>query len=86
MSDRPETANQLTDMDVAQPPQAPFEPSYPYNCDGKEQFAFEAWAKEQRYDMNEHPLHYLFTDPKTYAARMGWNAAIAYCRKMTLND
>ena len=51
------------------------------NCDGKEQYAFEAWAKSQHYDMHEHPLHYLFLDPKTGAAREGWNASIRYCRE-----
>ena len=50
----------------------------PKPCDGKEQYAFEAWAKENHYDMNEHPLHYIFIDPKTNAARMGWNACIKY--------
>lgn len=52
----------------------------PADCDGKEQPAFEAWAKSQRYDMHEHPLHYLFMDPKTAAARAGWKAALAYVR------
>lgn len=52
----------------------------PQACDGKEQLAFEAWAVSQRYDMHEHPLHYIFMDPKTSAARMGWNAALKYVR------
>ncbi|WP_199091588.1 hypothetical protein [Bosea sp. ASV33] len=30
--------------------------------------------------MSEHPLHYIFMDPKTDAARMGWNAALQYVR------
>lgn len=50
----------------------------PTPCDGKEQHAFEAWAKARGYDMTEHPLHYVFMDKETGAARMGWNAAIAY--------
>lgn len=50
------------------------------NCDGKEQEAFETWAKSKRFDMHEHPLHYLFLDSKTNAAREGWNEAIRYCR------
>lgn len=45
---------------------------------GGEQEHFEAWAKLYRYDMSQHPLHYIFTDPKTDAARMGWKAALAY--------
>lgn len=39
---------------------------------------FEEWAVTQHYDMHEHPLHYLFLDTKTSAARMGWNAALDY--------
>lgn len=39
---------------------------------------FEEWAVTQHYDMHEHPLHYLFLDTKTYAARMGWKAALEY--------
>jgi hypothetical protein len=47
-------------------------------CDGKEQDAFEEWAEAEKYVMNTHPLHWLFLDPKTYAARQGWKAAIEY--------
>lgn len=47
-------------------------------CDGKEQEAFEAWAKGQNYDMACHPLHWLFLDSKTYAARQGWAAGLEY--------
>lgn len=50
----------------------------PQACDGKEQLAFEAWASDQGYDMHEHPLHYLFMEERTNAARMGWNAALRY--------
>lgn len=46
----------------------------------REQAAFEAWAKESRYEMDQHPLHYLFLDPKTDAARQGWKAAMAFMR------
>ena len=49
-------------------------------CKG-EQEHFEAWAKSRRYEMSEHPLHYIFNDPRTDAARMGWNAALAYVRE-----
>ncbi|MEH3111553.1 MAG: hypothetical protein PGN22_15780 [Agrobacterium cavarae] len=62
---------QVQDVAGWKPPQA---------CDGKEQLAFEAWAVSQRYDMHEHPLHYIFMDPKTSAARLGWNAALQYVR------
>jgi hypothetical protein len=47
------------------------------SCEG-EQKKFEEWATAARYDMHEHPLHYLFLDAKTNAARMGWKAALRY--------
>lgn len=50
-------------------------------CNG-EQYLFEEWAKRNRYDMCEHPLHYIFMDAKTNAARMGWKAALAYAEKV----
>jgi hypothetical protein len=53
----------------------------PAVCEGAEQLAFEAWAKAQGFDVTEHPLHYLFLDAKTYAARQAWKAAIDYCRR-----
>lgn len=49
------------------------------SCDG-EQYKFEEWAKAERYDMEEHPLHYLFMNAKTNAARMGWKAALRYVK------
>lgn len=51
----------------------------PKVCDGKEQEAFERWAQSEGYEMRCHPLHYLFLDVKTYSARQGWKAALAYC-------
>ncbi len=50
-------------------------------CEG-EQYFFEEWAKKERMDMTEHPLHYLFMDPKTSAARDGWKAGVAYAMYM----
>lgn len=47
-------------------------------CDGKEQYAFEEWARTQQFDMHEHPLHYLFLDNRTDAARNGWKAGLVY--------
>ena len=44
----------------------------------QEATAFENWAKYQNYDMTTHPLHWLFLDKATYAARQGWKAGIAY--------
>ena len=54
-------------------------------CDGKEQDAFEAWASAERFDMHQHPMHYLFMDPKTDAARMGWKAGILHARTRILS-
>lgn len=48
----------------------------------REQAAFEAWAKESRYEMHQHPLHYLFTDKQTNAARQGWKAALQFVREL----
>ncbi len=50
----------------------------PTACDGKEQHAFISWAESEKYDMSEHPLHWLFLNERTYAARQGWVAAIRY--------
>lgn len=51
----------------------------PSVCDGKEQEAFEAWAVSEHYNMQIHPLHYLFLNGETNAARQAWKAAINYC-------
>ena len=56
----------------------------PDTFDGKEQHAFEDLAKGMGLDMTEHPLHYLFLNEKTYAARQAWKAAIRYCRSQAL--
>lgn len=50
----------------------------PTVCDGKEQEAFEKWAVHNRFNLSEHPLHYLFLDPKTDAARQAWKGALEY--------
>ncbi|TZG25632.1 hypothetical protein [Sphingomonas montanisoli] len=47
-------------------------------CDGKEQDAFEEWAASQNMDTKTHPIHWLFLDPKTSAARQGWRGATEY--------
>lgn len=57
-----------------------FRAALPGNCDGKEQEAFEAWAQSEEMDMQVHPLHYLFLDRRTDAARRAWNECIRYCR------
>jgi hypothetical protein len=46
-----------------------------------EQARFERWAASQRYDLQQHPLHYLFLNERTAAARAGWNSALAYARQ-----
>lgn len=37
--------------------------------------AFVRWAVAEGYDMTSHPLHFLFLNERTAAARKGWNAA-----------
>lgn len=49
-----------------------------------EQSAFEAWAMSEGFDMAQHPLHYLFQNTKTYAARKAWIAAVDYVRAAAL--
>ncbi len=50
----------------------------PSICDGIEQDAFEAWAVNQKYSMDTHPLHWLFLNEKTDAARQGWKAGLVH--------
>lgn len=50
----------------------------PNTCDGIEQEAFEAWGKAERFDMSQHPLHYLFLNERTEAARRGWRAGLLH--------
>lgn len=47
-------------------------------CDGIEQDAFEEWAASNGYDMHVHPLHWLFMNEKTDAARRGWKAGLTH--------
>lgn len=55
----------------------------PSSNDGLEQEAFETFAKADKMNMQTHPLHWLFLDPKTYAARQGWKAALEYVTEQT---
>ncbi len=48
--------------------------------------AFEEWAKSEGYDMTEHPLHYLFLNERTYAARQGWKAALRIRAQATATE
>lgn len=52
--------------------------AWPKSCDGIEQDAFEAWAASEKMLMDTHPLHWLFLDPKTNAARQGWKAGLRH--------
>lgn len=54
--------------------------SVPDVCDGKEQDAFEEWARKEGLDTSFHPMHWLFLDAKTNSARQGWKAALRYVR------
>jgi len=48
------------------------------SCSKEEIAAWEAYGEKAGLDMHEHPLHYLFLDDKTYAARHGWKAGIEW--------
>ena len=43
-----------------------------------EQNGFEQWAVSQKYDMECHPLHYLFLDSETWHARQGWREGVKF--------
>ena len=43
-----------------------------------ESAAFEAHAKGAGLNMEQHPLHYLFLDETTHAARQAWKAALQF--------
>jgi hypothetical protein len=72
----------LEDDTLDQPQTAPDLSKVLESCKG-EHLKFEEWAAGQKYDMTEHPLHYLFTDTKTYHARQGWKAALRYVAEAT---
>lgn len=55
-------------MDATQPP----------HQNREEQRAFESWAEGVGLPMEQHPLHYLFLDPVTHAARQAWKAALEH--------
>lgn len=61
----------------ASPETKPIGPTLPLPS-WQEQAAFEEWANDSRYEMHQHPLHYLFMDKQTNAARQGWKAALAF--------
>lgn len=75
-------AKQLRDAMADVPQTAPDLSKVLESCKG-EHLKFEEWAAGQKYDMTEHPLHYLFTDTKTYHARQGWKAALCYVAEAT---
>jgi hypothetical protein len=74
--DVPSLADLVVDLVMAPAPMVP------NACDGKEQEAFEAWAKSRGMDMTmtAHPFHYLFL-MRREAARDGWRAAIDYVQR-----
>lgn len=47
----------------------------PFEVESK---GFEEWAAESNMPMQQHPLHYLFLDERTYLARQAWKAAVAF--------
>lgn len=48
--------------------------------------AFEEYAKENKFNMSQHPLHYLFLERETDHARHVWKAAIDYAKRNTRAD
>ena len=50
----------------------------PHDNDGIEQDAFEEWAEAEGYDTQQHPLHFLFLNARTDAAREGWRAGLRH--------
>ncbi|AKE09169.1 nucleotide exchange factor GrpE [Serratia liquefaciens] len=58
----------------------------PRACDGKEQDSFIKFALNNKFSTECHPLHFLFLDKQTSAARRAWGAAIAYCRDTVEGD
>lgn len=52
--------------------------SVPTVCDGKEEAAFEDYARSEGLDLSQHPIHYLFLDGKTYQARSAWRECLVY--------
>lgn len=51
------------------------------NFPAKEVEAFEDFARDNRLNMAQHPLHYLFLDSNTSMARLGWKAAVEFIQK-----
>lgn len=91
-----EAAHLIRRLERLPPPQYPFpapvapnsatSAQLPADNDGKEQDAFEKWAASEAYTMTTHPLHFLFLDKRTYAARDGWRAALRYVAQMARSD
>ncbi|WP_439398779.1 hypothetical protein ACRQ5Q_15340 [Bradyrhizobium sp. PMVTL-01] len=72
-------------LDLPAEPQSPQLADVLASCK-MEHTEFEKWAASKKYDMHEHPLHYLFMDPKTNAARQGWKAALRYVSSHLTRD
>ena len=45
---------------------------------GSDESAFIRWAAKEKYDTACHPMFFIMLNERTYAARMGWNAAKAH--------
>lgn len=58
----------------------------PTVCDGKEQEAFEEYARSKGLDLSQHPLYYLFLDGKTNQARSAWRECLVYVRATILRN
>lgn len=82
---RQKISQTLDAYEAAKTTPTPPDAALPTVCDGKEQDAFEEWAKGEKMDVNTHPLHWLFLDKQTYAARRGWEAALNYVQAALRN-
>jgi len=78
-----ELANKVEALSMQESTVSPKVRQLPTTCDGKEQDAFEAFARSKGMDTSVHPLHWLFLDDKTSSAREGWRGALEYVQSVT---
>lgn len=69
--------NMCREAVLAAPPQAP-ESAESADTSVGEVAAFEQLAKKHDWSMEQHPLHYLFLDDVTAAARAAWREGISF--------
>lgn len=72
-------------LDIAEQMKQPIR-TLPKTCDGKEQEAFEKYAKEKNLDMTTHPIFWMFMHPETSAARSAWRGCLDYVNKVVKDE